>query len=98
VAQSKTRVRPGADRINPRAGAAPAPLSKVPSRRRPLTSKVVVCNIIGDSRQAQRHLDGDGISEPSLSAGATGQTPGAVAPPLPSDRCTMTISVHWPNL
>ena len=23
---------------------------------------------------------------------------GRPAPPLPSDRCTMTISVHWPNL
>ena len=33
---------------NPRAGAALAPLSGVPSRRRPRMSKVIVCNIISD--------------------------------------------------
>ena len=36
---------------NPRAGAALAPLSGVPSRRRPRMSKVIVCDMIGDDCQ-----------------------------------------------
>jgi hypothetical protein len=33
------------------------------------------------------------------SSGATvGQTSGAVVPPLPSERCIMSMSAHWPNL
>ena len=37
---SIARVRPGADRIHPRAGTALAPLPKVPSRRRPSMSEM----------------------------------------------------------
>jgi hypothetical protein len=47
---------PGAARervTNPRAGTALAPLSKVPSRRRPSMSEIVYCNRIEDECQGK---------------------------------------------
>jgi hypothetical protein len=43
----------------PRAGAVLAPLSKVPSRRRPRVSKVTVCNMISDECQVTCRCIGD---------------------------------------
>ena len=52
AAQPFARVRPGADRIHPRAGTAPRPdFRKCPRERRPQVSRVRFRNIISDACQ-----------------------------------------------